>query len=321
MRRRLSIYVPTYHRTQELQKCLESVILECNRNKEQNIAIYVSNNDSSDLLTFEMVEKLKNSYSNIYYSSNDENIGIDGNMQLGFEWPDSQYCLMLGDDDEICKGGLKIIFDIIDNYDNLAFAILNWISEDDNGTKNLAWSICQNILYENVVECFRENYDATPYGTILCNLEYASEVSSEKRRKYMGTFHLYTGILWEMVLKNGIIVKSAEPIILKRSYCKKSWDSERADVMLVGIPKWFDTLPEVYQKYARGFKRIHVDKIKNTRIIMGLLRGYKITQWKTFRGAHINWSIKAKVFIILIVYSLIPYAFFAKVNSIINNER
>lgn len=94
MKDKLCIFVPTYHRAQLLERCLDSIILECTREKSwyKKVGIFVSNNDKSDNDTKKVVMKMQQKYP-IAYHENDSNLGIDGNMRIGFE---INNCFFLG---------------------------------------------------------------------------------------------------------------------------------------------------------------------------------------------------------------------------------
>ena len=61
------------------------------------------------------------------YFENEENIGIDGNMRKAFEMGiEAQWCLMLGDDDEVKYGAFSILFEAIDLYEDVAFILVTF---------------------------------------------------------------------------------------------------------------------------------------------------------------------------------------------------
>lgn len=85
MKDKLCIYVPTYHRSKLLEKCLESIIMECLRGDYcGKVGIFVSNNDNTDMDTKRVITKMQEKYP-ITYNENNSNLGIDGNMRIGFE--------------------------------------------------------------------------------------------------------------------------------------------------------------------------------------------------------------------------------------------
>ena len=257
----ISVYVTTYHRPVALYKCLVSIIHECKRHLDRSIEIYVSNNDKHDEETKSIISSLKENYSNLIYSENRENIGIDGNMRKAFKrGGKEQWCLMLGDDDELRYGALDIFFEVIETYKDVAFVLANWLT-----SKGIANDWETYKLYEDVVECFHENHDKMPYGTIIFNTEYASFVSEADKDRFMGTYHLYSGVLWDMALVSKKVLRIGFPCIL-RGDKEKTYASYIDDVELRAIPEWYDKVAAPYQdlvKEIRLKKQIEIRKTIN----------------------------------------------------------
>lgn len=195
----------------------------------------------------------------IAYSENDTNLGIDGNMRKGFEIEGIHYCLMLGDDDELCVGALDTIRDICaGGGEEFAFAILN--AAEDSCSHAATNSRGEgNVVYTDAVECFKDNYDKMPYGTILCNLKYASMISGEEKDRFMGTYHLYSGVLWDMALRCSRVVRLAKPVVIQHAH-EKTYSGYLEDVLFRGIVEWYDQLAEEYQKWAQPAKMLWIMK-------------------------------------------------------------
>lgn len=164
---------------------------------------------------------------------------------------------MLGDDDELKRGALDIISNAIEEQEeDFAFAILNYLMVYSNHCIS-NWYGMENVVYTDVVECFKDNYDKMPYGSILCNLEYAILISESEKKRFMGTYHFYSGILWDMALKCRRVLRVCEPVIIKHEYVK-SYENYKDDVMLRGIVEWYDKLAEEYQEWAQPAKMLHL---------------------------------------------------------------
>ena len=91
----LSICIPTYNRAKLLDLCIGSFINEAIK---YNIDICISDNNSKDK-TFEIVNKYKQFYKNIFYKKQKETISIDHNMLEVLKLAKTEYALWLGDDD------------------------------------------------------------------------------------------------------------------------------------------------------------------------------------------------------------------------------
>ena len=81
---KICVYVPTYHRPLSLGRCLLSIIEESKR-YEGTVKIYVSNNDKNDQKTKKIIFAFKEIYDYLEYEENEENLGIDGNMEKPFK--------------------------------------------------------------------------------------------------------------------------------------------------------------------------------------------------------------------------------------------
>ncbi len=255
--RDLCVFIPTYHRAEALERCLISIINECERLNRRDILICVSNNDKDDLATCEVVRNLRARYE-IELKNNRYNIGIDRNMLKGFLlYKKASHILMLGDDDELCPGGMSAVLDATKK--EYVWAILNWCSVSDDGKYYTnPWK--EEELWGNCVKAFAEYNDKMPYGTLLVNSEcIAKTIYDMEVTRYLDTYHLYSGVLWDMAeLTGGGVLVIGKPIIYKHEQEKKSYDDFRDDVMLRAIPLWYDLLSPVYQEEAQAAKYLHL---------------------------------------------------------------
>ena len=159
---------------------------------------------------------------------------------------------MLGDDDELEYGAFDILSEAIEKQP--AFLLLNY--NQRNGSTAFQWE--NEKLYQNYLDCFKDNYNKMPYGTIVINLRCAQMISNKERERFRNTYHLYSGVLWDMALRNPKIIRIGKPLILKREREKKTYESYLKDVLLRAIPEWYDKLAEPYQKEAQIAKREHI---------------------------------------------------------------
>ena len=111
----LSIAIPTYNRSAYLKSNLVQLTkeLEQIRNTEL-VEIIVSDNNSSDS-TSEVINEIIESGLAIRYYKNNENIGWGRNFLQCYNLAIGKYLLILGDDDILYDGSLKIIIENIKN--------------------------------------------------------------------------------------------------------------------------------------------------------------------------------------------------------------
>ncbi|MBP3818275.1 MAG: glycosyltransferase [Butyrivibrio sp.] len=284
----LSICIPTYNRKQRLLELLE-LIREYNVNK---IPILVFDNASTD-----GTQKSLQSYverGEIIYFRNEKNLGHDGNylrmIEEGRKY--AQYSLWLGDDDRITADFFidipkKLAEDMPEllvlnsqGYTN-SFVRRN-VKKVLKATKFLKMRFSlpnsYDIHYINEQAFFANFFDKLSFGVVVVNNDL---LNVEKAKRYHGTYHLYSGAIWEMLDeqndKNGKInvCVTAKPYIIwgkgSKSYAR---DMEN---VCRGIGLWMSLLPtglqsEVYcvtkdmaagKAYGADTKYIWEEYVKN----------------------------------------------------------
>ena len=106
MNDQLSICIPTYNRRTLLKECLDSFVPQVAR---YQIPIYVSDNASTDD-TIDMLCRYKaERYEHLFYRSNSENLGIDGNVAAVVAMANTRFCWLFGDDDVIVDGAVDAV--------------------------------------------------------------------------------------------------------------------------------------------------------------------------------------------------------------------
>lgn len=110
----LSICIPTYNRSEYLQKCLQSIEIQLEEKPHlQNLVeIVISDNHSTDT-TKEVVDEFIHKFSHIKYVVNEKNVGFDLNILNVVKNASGDYCWYLGDDDIIINGALSFVCEII----------------------------------------------------------------------------------------------------------------------------------------------------------------------------------------------------------------
>lgn len=112
----LTICIPTYKRAKELDYSLSCFERELKTVDASLLEFFISDNCSPDN-TGEVVDKYIKKGLPIIYSRNDTNIGPDNNFLKCFYAAKSKYLWLLGDDDYLLEGKLKVILDILQTND------------------------------------------------------------------------------------------------------------------------------------------------------------------------------------------------------------
>lgn len=120
----LTICIPTYKRAKKLDYSLSCFERELNQVDSSLLEFFISDNCSPDN-TAEVVEKYIQRGMPITYSRNQENIGPDNNFLKCFYYAKSKYLWLLGDDDYLLEGRLKIILDTLNDSNIGCLNIVN----------------------------------------------------------------------------------------------------------------------------------------------------------------------------------------------------
>lgn len=111
----ICIFIPTYKRADTLKTAIESAI---NQNTEQYYEIIVLDNDSEkNTKTEKLMKDYCSKHDNILYYKNEENIGMFGNWNRGFELAGASWIAMLHDDDILYPQYLDEVLKNIRQYD------------------------------------------------------------------------------------------------------------------------------------------------------------------------------------------------------------
>lgn len=131
----LSIYIPTYNRSNKVANQLEFLICEIDKIsaiEARKIEIIVNNNCSTDDTEEKVFEIIKE--TRIKYHANNINLGIVGNAYAALEHTHGKYVWIISDDDILHEGIIKRTLEIIEGNSHISYIFLNYsdnISTDD----------------------------------------------------------------------------------------------------------------------------------------------------------------------------------------------
>ncbi|GAB1308197.1 hypothetical protein KH5_08800 [Urechidicola sp. KH5] len=127
-KKQLTICIPTYNRLEFIKKQLEFFY---NEFKDDNLLlnrvnIIIGDNASTDQ-TADFLSNYKRERDFFDLVINPNNLGIVGNINNLLELAETEYVWFVSDDDELRKGVVRNIFEIIDENKNLNFIFLNFL--------------------------------------------------------------------------------------------------------------------------------------------------------------------------------------------------
>ncbi|WP_066022705.1 MULTISPECIES: glycosyltransferase [Clostridium] len=156
----LSICIPTYNRSQYLDKCLKSIFDDIGN--DTNIEVVVSDNNSEDN-TKEIVDKYMKLYSNLKYFKNEQNIGADKNVLTVLKEGTGRFITVHGDDDYFAFQGIyKLVDKIYKNPNCGVFYIFNnsKVSEKiDCGINNFIKDVSFYSTYASGIILKKSDFD------------------------------------------------------------------------------------------------------------------------------------------------------------------
>lgn len=119
----LSIYIPTYNRADKVVKQIKYILDETKGLDISKIEIIVNNNCSTDDTEQKVLSFIEG--MPVTYHRNECNLGIVGNAYAAVNLVHGKYFWLIGDDDEICKGAIKRVYDLINSNPKISYIYLN----------------------------------------------------------------------------------------------------------------------------------------------------------------------------------------------------
>lgn len=112
----LTIAIPTYNRANYLELCLKRIseeLVDLSEEQQKLVKVYVSNNASTDNTDQVISQYRLINAGEVEFVTNHENIGGEGNVAQCYKSATSKYVWVIGDDDVVLPGGLKIVLDVL----------------------------------------------------------------------------------------------------------------------------------------------------------------------------------------------------------------
>jgi len=119
-----SIIIPTYNKSKDISRAIDSVLTQ----NYKNFELIISDNNSNDK-TKELIGSYKD--KRIVYSRNKKNIGWIRNCEKGINLARGEYVILLGDDDYICSKNSLFNLSKTIKGKNFGYIRLNYVSSKD----------------------------------------------------------------------------------------------------------------------------------------------------------------------------------------------
>ena len=206
MKFKVTISILTFNRAQKLRQILNDIHLQ-NENDFYKIIIY--DNCSTDN-TIKIIKQFKYKIKNLKYVRQKKNIGYVNNYINAISKCKTNYIWVLGDDDRINKGGLKLVKNFI--LKNKSFALLSlgsFILNNQNCNINVNPN---NYIGKRIFDLKKDFYKM---GEISRNIFNFKEINTFQPSKYLFAFpqlfffkNIFTSVLPLFYLNENIISRN-----------------------------------------------------------------------------------------------------------------
>lgn len=197
---KLSICIPTYNRSAYLDILLDSILLQATPFRKY-LEIWVFDNHSTDH-TLDILKKHKERYPDLKYSVHPKNQGSDFNICHCFKEARGEYVWIIGSDDALIEGALKIILNFI-NQKNYDLIYVNSMGYDHIYPKtNSIFSVKSKEMHSKVQFTKKVGILLTFIsGNIINRAKYLKLASLDAVDTYQGSY--FAQLKWTYTLLKG----------------------------------------------------------------------------------------------------------------------
>ena len=239
----LSIVIPTYNRSEYLNKQLEWAVKSIANWDE--IELIVCDNNSTDNTGLICDKWAQITEGKIIVTKNESNVGLINNYLIGIKKSTSEYVWVIGDDDPILDTTLEIIIKILKNDITLDLLHINHRCIDANTGDIIIpkyypfeKDICSSSQGHEVVNQILENNHTGAFLFISSNvLKRKNAIDFIKKfppeEKYLDVYSLYLNLYLACTNKMYFI---SEPL-LDCTYNNSSWYAKYEHIYYIQIPE------------------------------------------------------------------------------------
>ena len=303
----LNLAIPAYKRPDQLSQCLESIAEQLIVGG-RNITITVFDDSLTDI-NMSVIESARMMYGcEIKHIKNKINYGIDGNIENCLSWGESDYILVLGEDDILLPNSINEIFEIIkENEPDLIYTSYVYLTND----KNMVIRSPLMISGLQDSRLFIENHlwSIGFIGGTVINREFLNR----NKKRYLGTYFNHVGRISINLDCCSKIYASKTPLVGNRSddLSSTTWSRSYYDV-LFGFEKLM-TLLSIDSNFGHSFLR----SMASFRAAFGyldfhrvcLMRSYGVFDSRIF-DLYISCADGVKFKFLFFIISKFPQIFF-----------
>jgi len=242
---KLAIAIPTYNRADILDFFLKTYIPVV---REFDIAIYISNNGSSDN-TLEIVKKWQKTYPYIVCSTFEETVDVDENVQKALSLSQAEYTWVIGDGFEIPKKTLMQVLDILPDdgthYDFVVTDLAGRKKETDAKVFTDETETLEKLGW--IISC------------LGCTIYHKDVIQNGHFKKYRYTGFGHVGVVFDYITKPGFRLYWAPDAVivsLKSPVRKPGWGSYFFVNIFETWPNVISLLPDSYSASSKTIARL-----------------------------------------------------------------
>jgi len=307
---KLSITIPTYNRADFLDASLKFHVPFL---KDHNIAIYISDNSSSDDTKL-VAEKWIKEYPLIHYHCNESNVGPDANFEMALRLPTSKYVWLLGDTYILPEEGIRYILAKLDDGISYDAIVFNLLKKVDIQTKDYADNNLLLTDLSGLMSC------------LSCLIYNEKLIEQADFSRYYNSNFIQTGIIFEFISNKNARVHWVQnhtvELLQHHLKPKKSW-RETPQAIEIGVERWLNFIFSLPPSYSLENKLIAAKSFgvaSNLLKLRGLLSmradgALTFRRLIKYRQAFILSTGVAK-FLLALGLCLIPVFLLAKVKKI-----
>lgn len=234
----LNIAIPTFKRPDQLKECINSIAQQIDpKNNEVSITIY---DDSMTTINNEVIDSVRSNFGCITYVKNARNFGIDGNIENCLSHGNSEYVLVLGEDDILLPGAISKALELIEKlHPDIIYTSYFYINNDKNKVIRSPLNISGKIRPQAFIEDYL--WAIGFIGSVIIKRTHLDK----SIKRYLGTYFNHVGRIAANISNTTNILASDTPLVGNRSdnLSSSTWSSSYYHV-LFGFEKLLQQLKQ-----------------------------------------------------------------------------
>ena len=200
---KISILVPVYNAESKIEKCLDSLVNQTDKDGLEIIIVNDGSTDNSEQIIKEYIEKYKENNIIKYYSK--ENEGIARTRNFALDKADSEYILFVDSDDYIDEETIEKLRLYIENNIDLIKFKLQRVDDKNNIIEKVEGPVFEKITGE---EAFNKMYSEDILIDSPCVYLIKKELFLKNNFKFQRTYHEDFGLIPFIILAAKTVVST-----------------------------------------------------------------------------------------------------------------